>query len=456
MAGRTSVGVGLGAFITILGIASLGLFSTTVIFYSQKRGVEKRLADRETQDSAFITSAERNSDDIASIKALAQRERKSVTGYLREAQQEAMQRVTGSRRDSLDDLKAKLERVGGADSQNLLALLSALQLRITTLETQLKDAQAAADSARADKEAEVARIGQLEQNVNQTIAAMTAEVEKYKQDAEEFRGKIDEGRTKMDERVDRVTQESRDRESRLQAEIDRLEQEARVNLDRIRRLQDEIRGKTYEGRPEFALVDGEVVGLDTVDNTVIIGLGRKQKLVLGLTFEVYSEASSIKPDAETGEYAPGKATVEVIRVDENSSVGRVVRERRGNPVVRGDVLANALYDPNKKYKFTIWGNFDADRDGVARPDEQQAVRARIVEWGGEVVDTLSGDVDFLVLGTRPVLPPEPPSTAPDALVDNYVKIREVVNRYDQLLEAARASNVPVLNENRLYTLTGWR
>ena len=34
-------------------------------------------------------------------------------------------------------------------------------------------------------------------------------------------------------------------------------------------------------------------------------------------------------------------------------------------MVSGDVIANAVYDPKKSYRFVVFGAFDTDGDGVA-------------------------------------------------------------------------------------------
>jgi hypothetical protein len=173
-----------------------------------------------------------------------------------------------------------------------------------------------------------------------------------------------------------------------------------------------------------------------------------------MTFAVYTEPTDIRPDADTGNYPEGKASLEVIRIDENTATARILRERRGNPVVRGDVVANAVYDPRKTYKFLVYGNFDADGDGRATFEEQTQIRARIEAWGGKVQSELTGDTDFLVLGERPVLPPEPAGNAPIEAINFYISLRRQAQRYDELFEKAQATSIPVLNQNRLYTLTG--
>ena len=102
----------------------------------------------------------------------------------------------------------------------------------------------------------------------------------------------------------------------------------------------------------------------------------------------------------------------------------------------------------------MFGNFDVDRDGVATPFERDQLVAIIERWGGEVIDDISGDLDFLVLGRRPEDPIQPAPNAPRVVYDEYLRLKNRVDRYEQLFDAASASSIPVLNENRLRTLIG--
>ena len=195
------------------------------------------------------------------------------------------------------------------------------------------------------------------------------------------------------------------------------------------------------------------MSVNEVDNTVVISLGRRDRVPLGMSFSVYAGASAIRAD-ENGEYPAGKATLEIINVAENTATARVTSQLRGNPVIRGDVIANSIYDPNKTYKFVVFGNFDADRDGVGTPAERAGVESMIQAWGGTLSDDLSGDVDFLVMGSKPILPPRPDGSAPLEVALEFQRRFREVERYDALARQAVATGVPVLNENRLYTLIG--
>jgi len=218
-----------------------------------------------------------------------------------------------------------------------------------------------------------------------------------------------------------------------------------------------LQGATQKNRltapNEAEMVDARIVGINAAAREVYLSIGRSQHVVVGMPFEVYSRGTSIRPDAD-GQYPAGKASVEVVRIDEGTCVARIIREARGNPIIDGDFVANAVYDPNKKYVFTVYGNFDANRDGIPTPGEAADIRALIDQWGGTVRDDIGGDTDFLVLGTRPVLPPEPKETDPVELINRYLRLKQAVQRYDDLFETARRTGIPVLNQNRFETLTG--
>jgi len=174
-----------------------------------------------------------------------------------------------------------------------------------------------------------------------------------------------------------------------------------------------------------------------------------------MTFAVYTDAATLKPDA-AGNYPTPKGEIEVTRLDDESATCRLLNERAGNPIARGDVIANPVYDPEKVYVFLIEGNFDADRDGVATPLERQDVEALIRDWGGNVTDELTGNVDFLVLGSRPVLGPAPAGDDPLIVQQEYIRLTQKVKRYDEVFDKAVKTSIPILNLNRLDTLIAGR
>jgi len=456
MASRSSGSGSTIAWMVIMGVLSLGGLIFGLVMYNQRQAVTRDLAAVKAETGDFVRDDERRRDDLNAVREAARAGRKSVIGYLNESMQTTMQRVTGSRTDRVADLERKLGSVEGSDGMSLMTILANKQNEVAELERRIIDADAARKRAEQDRENEVKRIGEMQTGLDTTLASLTGEVNKYKDEIESYREGLNKARGEMNAAVERVEAQAKDRELALHNRIAELERENVLGNDTIKRLQVELRGKRVQAGDEAALVDASIIGIEGASSQVYLNIGSRNNVVLGMTFQIYSDASSIRPDPTSGEYPEGKAAVEVIKVDETSSTARIVREKRGNPVVRGDVAANAAFDPNKKYTFLVFGNFDPEGSGRPTPQGRAEIEALITSWGGSVVDQLNGDVDFVVLGQRPVLPPQPNDQAPPAVITEFIRQQRIVQQYDRLFQQATATSIPVLNENRLYTLTGKR
>jgi hypothetical protein len=455
MASRSSAGIGVGITITLLGVVCLTLFITTIVFLSKYNATNRDLIQTNQQVAEYVRQDEMQNDAITRIRETAKRNNKSAIGYLSDSLRTAMQRTTGSPNETVEGLERRMQQIPGASGSNLVAVISDRDRQISDLNTRLEQADRDRQTALANQQNEANRVRQLQETHQQTIAAMNSDIERYKGEVDRYREEVSESRRFMDQRVESTRETAASSEAALNERVRNLEGENLQLKDQLARLRGEKRQDILTGLPEASLVDANVIAIDSSSNAVTIDRGRRDKMVLGMRFAVYTDQTAIRPNA-AGEYPPGKAVVEVINVGETSSTARVVSETRGNPIVRGDVLANAIYDPNKVYTFLVYGNFDANGDGMATPAEAEDVKARIVAWGGRVVDDLSGDVDFVVLGQRPQLPPRPDVGAPLPVLQEFMRLDAMATRYDDLFRQATSTSMPVLNENRLYTLIGGR
>ncbi len=475
MAGRGSTGVGIMVTITVLGLLSLGLFVSTIVFYGNLNKAEGELAAAQQGLSEYINAQERQDPRISTIADAAQSEGKTVVGYLHDDLRQAVSTITSrADRGTFANARARLDSVqldgiaaatgwsgqGTPPSLGQLTssgsfedLLRQVDGSIDLLNTRIASAEKARNVAENDLRNEQDRSRARDAQHRQTLAAINDELALYRSEVEQYRTGIDQHRTDMDGHVASIRTAAESQEEQLLDRIASLEEQKLDLLDQIDRLRGERKADLLEGRPEESLVDGRVVAVDPAERTATIDLGSDDKIRVGLTFAVYEEPSAIRPD-DNGNYPRGKASLEVIRIDGMSAICRVTNERAGNPVVKGDVLANAVYDPRKVYKFMVVGNFDVNRDGIATEAERIAIAALIGEWGGVVSDELSGDVDFLVMGARPTLPPPPPLDAPIPVVEQFVQAQQMIARYDELFQQAAATSLPVLNQNRLRTLIG--
>ncbi len=451
MAARTSTSIGVGITVTLLGVSTLALFIVAMVFFAQRREALGRADNADKISKEYLSDADRNDAIIARKKDEAAKAHKTVVRLLLEERSAIMSKATGSDRDSLTTITDALDK---AKSASLLAALRERDSEIEQLTRRYTDADAARARALQDMENTSRRVTAIDAAMKSTVQSLNADVDKTKAESDALRDDVAKTKAAMQDQVDRVRTDAAAKESALKGEIDKLQASAAVDHQRLRDFEDRQRGSRYAGQSEYALVDAQVVATSAVEGTVTLSIGRKQKVVIGLPFNVYTQGSTIKVDEKTGQYPAGKATVEVIRIDEDSCIARIIREQKGNPVVKGDVVANPIYDPAKQYKFLVYGNFDPSRTGNASVFGANEVKAWIRDWGGTTIDEIAGDVDFIVLGERPQLPPQPPTTAPLEVINFFLNQQKSAAHYDELLKQATDTAIPVLNENRLRTLIG--
>lgn len=450
MAGRTSAGVGVGVAITVLAVLCAALFVLTMVFYSQKEAAVRQVTTLEAANNTFVKSNERES---ASVREVINKARgKSAITYLMETNREMMKIASGRPDMSLEEFQQ--------NSGGLLLAGESLQGKIRSLTSQIQDEQrkvadamASSQQARQDADTAIARVKGIEQAGENARAELQAQVSDYQARVDQYRSQVDRLEGQMRSQLDRRTEDFQERERTLAAQNAKLQEELLLAIDQLDRLRG-VSEDALKPKDEYALVDGNIIEIRPTAGEVVIDLGRQDKVVLGQTFSVYRDGAALSPDLDTGEYNEGKAVIEIVDIRPDTSRARIVRESRGNPIVRGDIIANPVYDPKKEYTFVVYGEFDANQDGLASRLETAELSALIKNWGGNVQDELTGGVDFLVMGRKPLLPPQPGPGAPIEVLQEYVRLQRMVARYDDLFKTAIATSIPVLNENRLYTLIG--
>lgn len=454
MAARTGASVGVAVTITILGLVAVAMFVTTMVFYGQAQRSRTDLEQAKSDYAAFVSDAQREHASVRAVLDEARRNNQSVVEHLMLARAELLKSSAGDQAMSMDAFREQIAGIEGADGLSLFALVNAKNEQIIQLTTRVEVAESERRAAQADAEAEAHRVAtieaafgdrgqQLQVNVDDVFGQFNTADERYRGIA-----------TKFAENLEAAQSTFEGEKNRLVTANDRLQQENIALRDQVARLRGEGGQDRIMPLDEAALVDGTIDRVDSAVNEVVLSIGRNQKAILGMTFAVYSSPTDIREDETTGEYPEGKAVLEIVRVEDGFSRARVVRASAGNPIIRGDVIANAAYDPKKTYKFMVEGLFDTNGDGRESRYERDELAALIERWGGTVVDEITGDLDFMVLGAKPVLPPAPAVGAPIAVINEYNRLGREIQRYEELQLAAEATSVPLLNANRLQTLIG--
>jgi hypothetical protein len=114
-----------------------------------------------------------------------------------------------------------------------------------------------------------------------------------------------------------------------------------------------------------------------------------------------------------------------------------------------------VYSPYSTFNFHVHGRFDVDKTGQATEDDRQRIERMITRWGGRLMEELTYEVDFLVLGQSPPPPMVLPDTIDPVEITRQIRLRAEYERHEQLLERAREMSIPVLNQNRFLTLVGF-
>ncbi|MEO1007618.1 MAG: hypothetical protein AAFX79_03570 [Planctomycetota bacterium] len=440
-------------YAAVTSILVVVLFVVSVVFFFQAQAADRDYQELNEDLAEFVRSDERQRDDIRLLVQAASRDRKSLAGYLVDTRRDVMQRVTGVGGDSLEQLNTKIDALDSTGSRPLLQVAREAQNEVAALGTRLRQAEDALATAREDLANEVARVESIQTSMNATTERLTGEVEEYRGEVEDLRGEYIDARQSMDRRVEDIRRRTDDQASILRDQLDEALAENRRLEDQVRQLRGSGPDSGVRPQAEESLVDGAIIAVNDLSREVTINLGSQDKVTLGMTFAVFGSQGDIRV-GPNGNYQRSKATIEIIRREANQSTARITSAQAGRPLIRGDVIANAAYDPNKVYKFVVFGNFDANGDGIESDLEARGIEATIRGWNGRVVPDLAGDVDFLVLGSKPGLPPEPDINATIEEIQRYQAALDRAERYDRLFEDAIAANLPVLNQNRLYTLIG--
>ena len=330
--------------------------------------------------------------------------------------------------------------------------LTAQLAQVKGLNDQLQQSQAQAKAQADQFEAQRGEMNKTVESIRQQQQQQAAAVSAYQQQSHQSIAQIDQGMTLERQKY----QESQNQANVQIQELNRQLADARTQLDTVQRKLAGTRVNTQD--PIVRNADGRIIRIPGKD-TVYINLGQEASITPGLTFEVYDKIDGIPPigdPANTEQLPQGKASIEVVRVGSGSSEARITRQTQGTQLVEGDLIANLIYDPNVKYNFVVYGDFDMDRNGQATPQEADIVRRLVTQWGGQLMDKVNVDTDFVVLGAEPTLP----TFTREDLQDPFNQKRladaqAALEAYDQVRNRARDLHIPIMNQNRFLYLIGF-
>jgi hypothetical protein len=454
MAIRSSAGTGVIVSLIVFVVLTILLLAGSILLWGQLETAKQDATKAATTLDDYATKAERNSAEwLSPLKDASGRD--SVIKYLYNQNQSLRQFAIGSPDGSLSDLDKTRTQLSLQSGQSLVDGLKDAQRRLGEMTSQITALKSGMTAAEQSAQASDNRLQAAVQERDQLLVAEATALQPYTKADERYQSEIEQATSNFQSMQTNTRDDMNHQINELQDEVDELTTQNKRLKGKNRVLKTSLNRDQLRAADPATLADGRILDVIGSGDHVYIDRGQNDQIVLGMTFEIYDSASQIRPDKD-GLEPRGKASIQIVKIGDASSTAKVTRRVKGQPILAGNVIANAVYDPDYQFKFLVHGVFDLDHDKNASEQEAEYLRERIERWGGVVVrgNEIPGDLDFLVLGETPNTPIQPFNSSSTQAMDEYRRLRTAADRYQSLLRDAQQAEIPVLNQNRLDILTG--
>lgn len=295
-----------------------------------------------------------------------------------------------------------------------------------------------------------------------SLEKMQGDLKEQKQMADAIQQKYDDLQALIDDKFGEQISSLTDRyentrDSLQEAQNELLQTTAQLNqakerLDYYQGIIESIKPQPLKEIKAF-IPDGQIVSVDPATGIVILNLGSDDHVYPGLTFAVYNKNAPIPPDGK------GKAEVEIFDVEKRISIARIKPESVDpkQSIIAEDPIANLIWDADAANTFIVAGEFDIDGDGRRDADGKEKIKQMIIDWGGQIADSVTIKTDFVVLGTKPMVGTRPDTTSLDydpMALDKYEETVKAAEFYDTVIEKASNFSIPVFDVSRFMYFIG--
>ncbi len=342
--------------------------------------------------------------------------------------------------------------VGIDTDLGLIGNLREFRLQIDTLTNRIDDPKDGLLAQLDDKESELSATIEKERDrqvvMDGVIDELNKQIAQIKLEQQVERSALATRLADHTELYTRISQDLERENNDLAEKLDKQKELTREAKEEYRALQ-----KMYVERHQPDLVDGKVAYPDgeitrVVDDEICyINLGAGNRVMPDQRFSVYTTSG----DAEGPK---AKVIVKQVLEETSECVITWLLDPK-DPVTPGDLIANVAFDESRTYTFLVIGRFDMHGGNDPTKEGREQIIAMIHQFGGKVVDEIDIDVDFVVMGPEPAIPPEPEEDVPDIIKDIYkAKLKERQDYLDIKAEAI-ALRLRILNTNRFLERIGY-
>ncbi len=427
----------------------LFLIATTVavLLYVQKKDIQEANAD--LKDSLAVLATPEQRRHIVPLVKPRLEGKETVLDHLWRNTRDLTQRLTGN-----PDLAP-----GVALEQARALTDEALAPYATTLEKQVAGKTAEVDDWMEKAAAAQTKLATAQQEVSKLIAKHKERLTGLNAQISDLRSKLDAAKTAGTQALaseqknwQQIRSELEKDKAVLANKIDKLEVK-KIQLDtQVSQLKEQIRNLKGKGDDAIKVAqkpDGKILRVVEDEDLLFINRGATDDIRPGMTFAVYG------PDGIPAS-GDGKGSVVVTNISPHVSECRVLVESKDDPIVAGNTIGNIAYDQLQEYKFAVKGNFDLYGEGRATALGAEEIKNIINRFGGEVVDGITVETDFVVLGEQPAKPAKPAENAEPAVIEVYNQQLKDYESFRAMQLVAQSMNIPMLNANRFLAFTGYK
>jgi hypothetical protein len=452
-------------------VTFVGLFIATttiaVIYYVKAQEHRGNFDDAQRELNSYVSDRERQAVGTTIGTKGASSWLGTVVNYLDQA---VIMVVGGTVEPTTAEVKIKnaMTKLAGAlelvknhipvTDPNSVGLVPIIQQLAAELD-KAKTAEAAAKQQLADVQQQFDNANKINLESQQMLLD---EKDKLQRDVNDIKQKHDELaallQQKTGEQVQTLSAQLTQTQNDLKATNENLlrtQAELELAQGMMQRAQDQV-DKIMPGPDREVRVyqpDGQVILIDDQSQVVHLNIGSDDHVYQGLTFGVYNRGELVPKDGK------GKAEVEVFDVAKTYSAARILNSAVRKPILQGDIVANLIWDRDKSNVFVVTGDFDLNNDGRIDPNGAAKIKTLIERWGGKVVDAISINTDFLVLGQQPEVLERPTleqtEVDPQAR-DRYEASLARLNRYTELRSQAQTLWIPVFTYERFLYFIGYK
>jgi hypothetical protein len=384
----------------------------------------------------------------------------SVVGVIEQERKDTLQLVSADAKDYVgarQESDAALEAIAASGlapevsaSDPLLSVLSVVFGKLTQLDENHTETMDANQRLTAEAANLSAKLQETQAAFDTSSAALTEQLTTTEEKNQAYRDEKDRQITDLNKQIGAIEDQHILALRKKEDEADKL-RSRNAQLEKINAAQ---QARLAENRPPVDptrvawQADGKIVRALPGDLLVYINLGRKDKLLLGLRFQVYSPTRGPAPDGS------GKATIKVVALYDETAECTIETNSVEDPIIQGDLIANAIYDRDRKFTFLVAGGFDLDFNGSTDRDGTDRIVAMVEKWGGRIVTQLSENTDFVVIGTRPPIP----LIGADADANRQERARGAradAAAFDALKQDVRALSIPMLTQAQFLAFIGY-